>query len=125
MRVLLDTHIIIWALLDSENLSADARKMIEGASQIYVSSASIWEMSIKMGLGKLEVDLDEVIHELHRMGVTELPVSWAHCNQLKQLPDHHRDPFDRMLISQAMSEPLALITHDKTLSLYSDLVRLV
>ncbi len=125
MRLLLDTHIIIWALSEPDKLSAEAKSLIQNAEQLFVSSASIWEMSIKVGLGKLEVDLDEITAELRAMNVTELPISWEHSKQVKKLAPHHRDPFARLLIAQAINEPLILITHDEILAKYTDLVRLV
>ena len=125
MRVLLDTHIIIWALSEPDKLSSEAKSLINNADQLVVSSASIWEMAIKSSLGKLEVDLDIFTAELHKLSVFELAVSWQHAKQLKLLPHHHRDPFDRLLVSQAICEPLILLTHDKVLAKYTDLVRLV
>lgn len=125
MRILLDTHIIIWAVSEPTRLSSKARDLIQNADQIFVSSASIWEMAIKSGLGKLEVDLDRFTSELAKLGIIELAVSWQHAKSVKTLPLYHRDPFDRLLVSQAMSEPLILLTHDKVLSQYSDLVKLV
>lgn len=125
MRVLLDTHIIIWALSEPSKLSDKAKSIIKDADQLFVSSASTWEMAIKSGLGKLDVDLDHFTSELSRQGVIELPVSWQHTKLVKTLPHYHRDPFDRLIIAQAICEPLILLTHDKILSQYSDLVRLV
>lgn len=125
MRLLLDTHIIIWALSEPDKLSEKAKSLIEKAELIFVSSASIWEMSIKSSLGKLEVDLDEITAELNKMDVLELPVTWEHSKQVKKLEHHHRDPFDHLLIAQAVCEPLILVTHDEILAKYTDLVRLV
>ncbi len=125
MRVLLDTHIIIWALSEPDKLSSEAKSLINNADQLVVSSASIWEMAIKSNLGKLEADLDIFTAELHKLDVLELAVSWQHAKQLKLLPHYHRDPFDRLLVSQAICEPLILLTHDKVLAKYTDLVRLV
>ena len=124
MRLLLDTHIIIWALSEPAKLSNEAKKLIENADQLYVSSASIWEMAIKSSLGKLDVDLDIVTAELNKLNVHELAISWLHSKQVKKLPHYHPDPFDRLIISQAISAPLILLTHDKVLAQYSDLVRL-
>ncbi len=125
MRVLLDTHLLIWALSAPDRLSHEAKKLIQDAEQIFVSSASIWEMSIKTSIGKLEVDLESVTTELANMGVSELSISWEHSKHIKTLEHHHRDPFDRLLISQAICEPLILLTHDQMLTQYSELVRLV
>ncbi len=125
MRLLLDTHIILWALSDAEKLSDKAKSLIQQADQLYVSSASIWEIAIKSRLGKLDIDLPLFLHELTRQNVLELPVSWQHAQQIKLLEAHHRDPFDHMLLAQAITEPLILLTHDKILCRYSELVMLV
>lgn len=124
MHLLLDTHIIIWALAEPHKLSVKAKTLIQDASQLYVSSASIWEMSIKSSIGKLNVNLDELTAELVDMGVIELPVSWEHSKQVQKLAHHHRDPFDRLIISQAICEPLILLSHDKIFARYTDLVQL-
>ena len=125
MRILLDTHLVIWALSEPNKLSDEAKNLINDADQLFVSSASIWEMAIKASLGKLEADLDAITAELNKLGILELAISWQHAKQVKLLPHHHRDPFDRLIVSQAMCEPLVLLTHDKILAKYSDLVRLV
>ena len=125
MQLLLDTHLVIWALSEPDKLSNEAQQKIQNASKIFVSAASIWEMAIKSSLGKLEVDLDELTKTLLDMNVSLLAISWEHAKQVKQLPHYHRDPFDRLIISQAMIEPLILLTHDKILAQYTDLVHLV
>jgi PIN domain nuclease of toxin-antitoxin system len=122
MRFLLDTHIYLWVVSDHPKLSLNARRLIQDAEQVFVSSASIWEASIKMGLGKLEVDIDELIAQIEPCGFEELPVRATHAAMVRHLPDIHRDPFDRLLIAQAMSEPLRLITADGHLAAYSELV---
>lgn len=125
MRLLLDTHVVLWALSEPDRLSDESKSLIQGADQLFVSSASIWEMAIKESIGKLEIDLDATMSELAGMGVSELPISWQHSKKVQELPHHHRDPFDRLLISQAICEPLILLTHDKILTEYTDLVRLI
>ncbi len=125
MRLLLDTHIILWAVSDAEKLSDKAKCLIQQADQLYVSSASIWEIAIKSRLGKLDIDMPLFLHELSSQNVFELPVRWQHAQQIKMLETHHRDPFDHLLIAQAMTEPLILMTHDKILRRYSELVMLV
>ncbi|PWV58323.1 type II toxin-antitoxin system VapC family toxin [Plasticicumulans acidivorans] len=122
MKVLLDTHILLWALAMPERLSPSARDTIERASALYVSAASIWEISIKAGLGKLDADLDEILAHLHRAGLQALDITWTHARAVQQLPMYHRDPFDRLLIAQAVSEPLHLLTADTALKPYSPLV---
>ena len=93
------------------------------AEAIYVSAASIWEISIKMQLGKLQLDLPVLIKEIENIGIHPLPISWLHAQCTKELPLHHKDPFDRLLVAQAISEPLILLTNDSTLTQYSKLVK--
>lgn len=124
MRVLLDTHVLLWALADDTRLSRDARKLIESATEVYVSSASYWEMAIKIGLGKLHVSLPEIRLAAQNSGFNELPVSGEHTEALLKLADHHRDPFDRMLVAQAISEPMRLLTADVQVAKYTELATL-
>lgn len=124
MRILLDTHIYLWWLQDHPKLSAPARGKILAATEVYVSSASIWEASIKIGIGKLEADIEELVAQIAQNGFLELPVSARHAMQLARLPELHRDPFDRMLVAQAMCEPLRLLTADAQVARYSELVDL-
>ena len=95
------------------------------ADEVFISSASIWEASIKAGLGKLDVEIDALVSEIPRSGFIELPLSALHAARLVRLPNIHRDPFDRILIAQAMSEPLRFLTMDAMLQSYSDLVEVV
>ena len=125
MKLLLDTHILLWLMQDVPQLSPAARRLILDAESVYVSSVSLWEVAIKRSLGKLRLDLDELDRHLAASAIQALGVSWAHARQLRQLPAHHGDPFDRMLIAQAMAEPLHLLTHDIALAPYSELVMLV
>jgi PIN domain nuclease of toxin-antitoxin system len=122
MRLLLDTHIYLWSVTDDRKLSKAARKLILEAEEVYVSSASIWEASIKAGLGKLDADVDMLVAEIEASGFLELPVRAIHAALVRNLPDIHRDPFDRLLVAQALSEPLRLVTSDGHLSKYTDLV---
>jgi len=122
MRLLLDTHIFLWVVADDRKLSKVARHLISEAEDVFVSSASIWEASIKAGLGKLEADVDQLVAAISASGFSELPVKAVHAARVRNLPDIHRDPFDRMLVAQAMHEPLRLLTVDGHLSGYTDLV---
>lgn len=122
MRLLLDTHVALWLMRDAAELGARARRAIQGADEVFVSSVSIWEVTIKAGLGKLPVDPARFESQLLLAGIQPLPVTWAHAVKLHDLPMLHRDPFDRMLVAQAMSEPLHFLTHDVALKPYSDLV---
>jgi PIN domain nuclease of toxin-antitoxin system len=125
VKLLLDTHVLLWAMQDSDRLSTAARKMLRAAEATYVSAASLWEIAIKASLGKLTVDSDVLEEQLSLAGLESLSITWQHTVQIRELPMHHRDPFDRMLIAQAMSEPLRLLTHDEGLRVYSDLVTVV
>lgn len=125
MRVLLDTHILLWSLSDDPRLSAKARKLIESAADIYVSAATFWEMAIKVGLGKLDVDLDEIRQYCLESGFIELPVTPEHAIAVKNLEHHHRDPFDRLIVATAMTEPMKLLTVDPILTRYTELAVLV
>lgn len=125
MRILLDTHIYLWWLEDHIKLSSKARELIQSADEVYVSSASIWEAAIKISIGKLEADIASLAQQISLNGFIELPVSAKHAVQIAQLPNHHRDPFDRMLVAQAMTEPLRLLSADAQVAQYSELVDLV
>ncbi|WP_322013050.1 type II toxin-antitoxin system VapC family toxin [Paraburkholderia sp. J12] len=122
MRLLLDTHVFLWAVTDDRRLTKEARKIILDADDVFVSSASIWEASIKSGLGKLDVDVNLLVAEIGRSGFLELPVRAVHAARVRDLPEIHRDPFDRILVAQAMYEPLRLVSADAHLSKYTDLV---
>ena len=125
MRLLLDTHILLWTLSDDPRLSGKARKLIENAADIYVSAASFWEMAIKVGLGKLNVDLEEIRQYCLESGFIELPVTSEHAIAVKDLEHHHRAPFDRLIVATAMTEPMKLLTADPLVARYTDLAVLV
>ena len=125
MRILIDTHIYLWWLQDNPKLSAVAREKIMSATEVYVSSASLWEASIKIGIGKLDADINVLVEQIALNGFLELPVRAVHAMRSCHLPEHHRDPFDRMLVAQAMCEPLRLLTADAQVARYSELVDLV
>lgn len=122
MRLLLDTHIFLWAVAGSPLLKPAARRLIEGADEVYVSAASIWEVAIKARLGKIETDPHELAAAIDASGFVGLPVTAAHAAGVAHLERHHSDPFDRLLIAQALAEPLRLLTADEVLAKYSDLV---
>lgn len=122
MRLLLDTHIAIWLTRDAAELTAAARKCIADADAVFFSSASIWEVTLKVALGKLPLVPQRFADQLQAAGIEQLPVTWAHALTVHALPSLHRDPFDRLLVAQAMSEPLHLLTHDAALAAYTDLV---
>jgi len=125
MKLLLDTHILLWVMRDARELSAAARDFIERAEDVYVSSVSFWESAIKAAMGKLPLAPQALEAGALRAGFIPLPVTWAHALAVDALPMLHRDPFDRMLVAQAVSEPLQLLTHDAKLARYSPLVSVV
>lgn len=122
MRLLLDTHMYLWSITNDARLSSTARNMIIQADQVYVSAASIWEAVIKIKLGKLHASIEQLITAIEESGFLPLPVTPRHAFCVGQLQDLHRDPFDRMLVAQAISEPLRLLTADIQLQAYSELV---
>jgi PIN domain nuclease of toxin-antitoxin system len=125
MNLLLDTHVVLWLLAGDKALKARARRTIEAATTVYVSSITPWEVTLKVALGKLDVDLDRFDAEMARMAFAPLPITWAHTRALRRLPRLHGDPFDRMLIAQAISEPMQLLTRDAALAAYGPQVQVV
>ncbi|MGD0788277.1 MAG: type II toxin-antitoxin system VapC family toxin [Terracidiphilus sp.] len=125
MRLLLDTQIFCWSFYEPERLSRGAFKAMRGAEKVFVSSASIWEIAIKVRLDKIYADPQELFEQIEANGFQELPVWSKHALLVAELAMHHGDPFDRLLIAQAMSEPLHLLTADPQLKQYSELVILV
>ena len=123
MRVLLDTDLLLWALSRPSRLSAAARKRIQRA-EVYVSVASIWEISIKSALGKLKADPAEVLEAIEPTGFSMLSITGQHAAKVAELPFLHKDPFDRILVAQASVEPMILLTNDDALTAYGTLVTL-
>ncbi len=118
MRYLLDTHVLLWWLDDPALLSAAARSEIgDGKNSIYVSEAVAWEIAIKKALGKLQAH-DDLEAALTANCFTALPVTISHAVGVGTLPPHHRDPFDRLLVVQAMQEGLTLISRDSYVAAY-------
>ncbi len=118
MNLLLDTHTLIWVLEDHPALATAAREaIIDGNNTVFVSAISVWEISIKKALGKLEAP-DTLLEEIERHRFTPLEVTLEHGDRAGKLPPIHLDPFDRMLIAQAQSEQLALVTRDAEIQKY-------
>ncbi len=112
MRLLLDTPVVLWWLADAPQLTPDHRALISDTRHVcFVSAATVWEISIKRGLGKLQIDEGYLV-VLRSQGFLELAVSWEHCHRVNDLPALHRDPFDRLLIAQAQSDGLTLLSVD-------------
>ena len=116
MNLLLDTHILIW-WDEGRRIAAEARRAIEQADAVYVSAASAWEVAIKTALGRLR-PTRTVEQATAESGFLELPITFRHAEQVTGLPPHHRDPFDRMLVAQAMVEALTLVTRDPMFTRY-------
>ena len=120
MKLLLDTHAYLWWLADDSQLSADAREAIGNSStSIFVSAVSIWEIAIKRALGKLELLDADAVYRVAESGFIELPISASHARDAGELPRHHEDPFDRMLVAQARHEGLTCVTRDSRFAAYS------
>ena len=115
--LLVDTHILLWARTDPEILRSGELQAIESAQVRYVSAVTLWEFGILIGLGRIEAN--ERLLEVPE-GYELLPISPHHCKTFAKLPRHHRDPFDRMLIAQAHSEHLSLLTRDRAMTAYSE-----
>jgi PIN domain nuclease of toxin-antitoxin system len=118
MNLLLDTHAFLWWLTDNPKLPAKTRDAIAYGDAVYISAASAWEVAIKIGLGRLTVK-DPFARLVVDSGFDELPITFSHAEEVKTLPPHHRDPFDRMLVAQARVEGLALVTDDQLIAPYS------
>jgi len=118
MNLLLDTHVLIWVLENNPTLSSDARDaIVDGNNLVFVSSASAWEISIKKAMGKLESP-DNLVEEIKLHRFTPLNMDFEHARLAGTLPIIHKDPFDRMLIAQALIEKLTLVTRDDHISRY-------
>jgi PIN domain nuclease of toxin-antitoxin system len=123
MKLLLDTQVYLWWLLEDQRLIRKVRHTISGRrTTVYISAVNIWEATIKVGLGRLELQGQDLTAEILANGFLELPVSAQHAQAVGQLPLHHRDPFDRLLIAQAHCEGLTLVTHDKAFAAYGIVV---
>ena len=119
MKLLLDTHVYLWWLLEDQRLLRTVRHAISGRrTTVYVSAVNIWEATIKAGLGRLELQGQDLTAEIVANGFLELPVSAQHAQAVGQLPLHHRDPFDRLLIAQAHYQGLTMVTHDTAFAAY-------
>lgn len=128
MDVLLDTHILIWALGKPSRLSAEVRTLLQSSdNRVAFSAGSIWEIAIKARLGRTDfaVRPEVVAQEARMVGFAELPVSADVAIRVADLPMHHGDPFDRLLIAQAMAGPMRLLTADAVLARYTELVTLI
>lgn len=126
MRVLVDTHVLLWAATSPNRLPERFREYLESpANDVLFSAASIWEIAIKSQIKRIDLTIDpaELARGAVEHGFEELAVTSVHAAGVSQLPLHHRDPFDRILIAQALAEPARLLTVDTALARYSELVQ--
>ena len=119
-RLLLDTHALIWFVSNDPNLPVSTREKIESADDVFLSIASLWEMAIKLNIGKLPLqgNFEDIEPQLIAAGITILPLTFADTVQFRYLPLHHRDPFDRILVAQTMNHSLVLISRDEAFDAY-------
>lgn len=125
MNLLLDTHIALWAITNSPRLQPAARELIASPrNDIWISAATIWEISIKhtLGRGDMPVSGEAAIAWFRQAGYSFLPIEIEHAAAVAALPPHHHDPFDRTLVAQALMEPMRLMSHDPLIARYSDTV---
>jgi PIN domain nuclease of toxin-antitoxin system len=125
MRLLLDTHVFIWSVTASRQLKTTTRDYLASAQAVYVSAASIWEIAIKSKLGKIDGDAQAFCAAIEDSGFQSLTVTAAHAAAVARLPMHHSDPFDRLLLAQAFTEPLRFVTADRTLAAYGGAVEVL
>ena len=127
MRILLDTHVFIWAVTDSRRLSKNARNAISEATEVFVSVSSIWEIAIKSAIGKIKADAGEMTRAIGASGFVELPITAVHAAHVARLPllNDHKDPFDRLLVAQSIVEPLVLLTADPKVAAYGGLIKTI
>jgi PIN domain nuclease of toxin-antitoxin system len=125
LNILLDTHVALWAITDNKNLSDRARELILAPrSTVWISVVSLWEITIKhrLGRGDMPVSGRDALHYFKQAGYRILSIEPEHALEIEELPLHHQDPFDRLLIAQAVVEPMRLITHDGTVAGYNDTI---
>jgi PIN domain nuclease of toxin-antitoxin system len=119
LRLLLDSNAFLWAYARPEELSTASRRAIaDTANDRWVSIASLWEIAIKLSIGKLSLPNDSLAAAITHLAVTVMPISVLHVGRAQALPFHHRDPFDRMMIAQAMEEGLTIVTRDRHFRAY-------
>ena len=125
MNLLLDTHAALWAIADSPRLTTKARDLIESPkSTLWISAATVWEIAIKhsLGRGDMPISGQAALDYFQESGYRFLAIEPEHAAAVEELPAHHADPFDRILVAQALVEPMRLLTHDPIVARYSDTV---
>lgn len=125
MKLLLDTHVLLWSLTDDPRISAIRKRLLAADNDVFFSVASLWEIAIKVSLGKLQADATAVRDAAIEGGFVELPILGQHTLHVGEMPWHHRDPFDRLLVAQASAEPMRLLTADEQLLVYGGQIELI
>ncbi|WP_031548205.1 type II toxin-antitoxin system VapC family toxin [Oribacterium sp. FC2011] len=118
--ILLDTHAMIWFMFDDSKLSERAMNSIKSSDKVFVSIASLWEIAIKQSIGKLDIDISahELAEKCEDVDIAILPIKPGHLDKVKDLPFLHNDPFDRLIMAQAVTEGMALVTKDEKIAQY-------
>jgi PIN domain nuclease of toxin-antitoxin system len=117
VQLLVDTHVLLWALVDDERLGVAGEALSDGRNVVYASAVSVWEVAVKRSLGKLRAPTD-IVAAIDETRFTPLPITLQHADAAAGLPDIHRDPFDRILVAQAQIDRLTLVTHDAQMLRY-------
>jgi len=128
VRLLIDTDLLLWAVAEPQRLPGSTRERLESAdNDVLFSAVSIWELAIKIQIGRLNLPVspEEIARAAASMGFEELPVTSSHAAAVMRLPLHHRDPFDRLLVAQAIQEPARFLTVDRLLGRYSEVVEVL
>ena len=122
MRLLLDTNALLWALTNGPRIAPARDLLLDDENEVFVSTVSWWEIAIKVRIGKLDANLRELRTTVQKSGFLELPLLGSHAEMLATMPRYHNDPFDHMLVAQAMAEPMQLLSGDSVLAQYTPLV---
>ncbi len=127
MRLLLDTHLVLWWQAGSPKLPHESISLVDQADVVFVSKASLWEIVIKVSIGKLKLDVEKFVNLIETTGFEWLDIKKRHLIAVAALPlfDDHKDPFDRLLVAQSQSEPLLLLTADQRLAPYGEMVKVL
>ena len=127
MRLLLDTHLVLWWQAGSPKLPHESKSLVDQADVVFVSKASLWEVVIKVSIGKLKLDIEKFVNHIEKTGFEWLDIKKRHLIAIAALPlfDDHKDPFDRLLVAQSQSEPLLLLTADQRLARYGEMVKVL
>lgn len=125
MNILLDTNAFLWAAVNSDRLLPIREMLLDNDSKVFVSAVSWWEIAIKRRIGKLDVSLPDLVGAARRNGFFDLPLLGAHAHLLESLPNLHKDPFDHMILAQAMAEHMRIVTGDRIFAQYTRLAVII